>query len=136
MKAVLDTNVLISAVISTGTSHEVLVEGFEGSYTVIVSPETIQEFEDTLLKYPDKFGMSQEEVKKERDTVEYFAEFVTPETEIDVVEEDGSDNMFLEAAVSADVEYVVSGDPHLLEINEYRGIEILPPDEFLERLDV
>jgi putative PIN family toxin of toxin-antitoxin system len=136
MKAVLDTNVLISAVISTGTSHEVLVEGFEGSYTIVVSPETIQEFEDTLLKYPDKFGMSQEEVEKERDTVEYFAEFVTPETEIDVVEEDKSDNMFLEAAVSADAEYVVSGDTHLLEIDDYRGIEILPPDEFLERLDV
>jgi putative PIN family toxin of toxin-antitoxin system len=136
MKAVLDTNVLISAVISTGTSHEVLVEGFEGSYTIVVSPETIQEFEGTLLKYPDKFGMSQEEVEKERDTVEYFAEFVTPETEIDVVEEDKSDNMFLEAAVSADAEYVVSGDTHLLEIDDYRGIEILPPDEFLERLDV
>lgn len=134
MKAVLDTNVLISAVISTGTSHEVLVEGFEGSYTVVVSPETVQEFEDTLLKYPDKFGMSQEEVEKERDTVEFFAEFVNPETELDVVEEDESDNMFLEAAVSADAEYVVSGDPHLLEMGEYRGIEILPPDEFLERL--
>ena len=107
MKAVLDTNVLISAVISTGTSHEVLVEGFEGSYTIVVSSETIQEFEDTLLKYPDKFGMSQEEVEKERDTVEYFADFVTPETELDIVEKDESDNMFLEAAVSADAEYIV-----------------------------
>jgi predicted nucleic acid-binding protein len=61
MKAVLDTNVLISAVISTGTSHEVLVEGFEGTYTIVVSPETTQEFEDTLLKYPEKFHMSPEE---------------------------------------------------------------------------
>lgn len=43
--------------------------------------------------------------------------------------------MFLEAAVGADAGYVVSGDPHLLEIDEYRGIEILPPDEFLDRLD-
>lgn len=135
MKAVLDTNVLISAVISTGTSHEVLVEGFEGSYTIVVSSETIHEFEDTLLKYPDKFGMSQEEVEKERATVEYFADFVTPETELDIVDEDESDNMFLEAAVSADAEYIVSGDPHLLEIGDYRGIEILPPDYFLERLD-
>jgi len=131
----LDTNVLISAVISTGTSHEVLVEGFEGSYTIVVSRETVQEFEDTLLKYPDKFGMSPEEVEKERDTVEYFADFVTPEAELDIVEEDESDNMFLEAAVGADAEYVVSGDPHLLEISEYRGMEILPPDEFLDRLD-
>lgn len=131
----MDTNVLISAVISKGTSHEVVVEGFEGAYTIVVSPETIQEFEDTLLKYPEKFRMSPEEVEKERDTVEYFAEFVTPEKELDVVEEDESDNMFLEAAVSADAEYAVSGDPHLLEIGEYRGIEILPPDEFLDRLD-
>lgn len=135
MKAVLDTNVLISAVISTGTSHEVLVEGFEGSYTVVVSPETIQEFEDTLLKYPDKFGMSPKEVERERETVEYFAEFVTPETALDVVDEDESDNMFLEAAVSADADYLISGDPHLLKIGEYRGTEILPPDEFVERLD-
>jgi putative PIN family toxin of toxin-antitoxin system len=134
MKAVLDTNVLISAVISTGTSHEVLVEGFEGKYTIFVSPETIQEFEDTLLKYPDKFHMSPEEVEKERGTIEYFAEFVTPETEVDVVKEDESDNMFLEAAVSADAEYLVSGDPHLLDIGSYEGVEILTPDEFLEKL--
>jgi len=108
---------------------------FGGSYTIVVSPETVQEFEDTLLKYPDKFDMSKEEVEKERDTIGYFAEFVTPETELDVVDEDESDSMFLEAAVSADAEYVVSGDRHLLDVGEYRGIEILPPDEFLERLD-
>jgi putative PIN family toxin of toxin-antitoxin system len=134
MKAVLDTNVLISAVISTGTSHEVLVNGFEGTYTIVVSPETIQEFEDTLLKYPDEFSMSPEEVEKERGTIEYYAEFVTLETEVDVVEEDESDNMFLEAAVSADAEYLVSGDPHLLDIGSYEGVEILTPDEFLEKL--
>ena len=74
MRVVLDTNVLISPVISTGTSHKVLVEGLEDGYTLVVSPETIHEFEDTLLKYPDKFHMSPEEVHKERDTIEYFAE--------------------------------------------------------------
>jgi putative PIN family toxin of toxin-antitoxin system len=134
MKAVLDTNVLISAVISTGTSYEVLIKGFEGGYTLVISPETIQEFEDTLLKYPDKFHMSPEEVQKERDTIEYFAEFVTPKTEVNAIEDDESDNMFLEAAVTADAEYVVSGDPHLLNLDSYRGIEMLPPDEFLDEL--
>ncbi len=51
------------------------------------------------------------------------------------MDEDESDNMFLEAAVSADADYLISGDPHLLKIGEYRGTEILPPDEFVERLD-
>jgi len=73
-------------------------------------------------------------VEKERKTVEYSAEFVNPETELDTVEADESDNMLFEAAVSADAEHVVSGDPHLLEIDDYRGIEVLPPDEFSERL--
>jgi len=114
VKIVLGTNVLISPVISIGTSHKVLVEGLEDGYTLVVSPETIHEFEDTLLNYPDKFHMSPEEVHKERDTIEYFAEFVTPETEVNAIEDDESDNMLLEAAVSADAEYVVSGDPHLL----------------------
>jgi len=135
MKVVLGTNVLISPIISTETSHEVLVEGLEDGYTLVVSPETIHEFEDTLLKYPDKFHMSPEEVHKERDTIEYFAEFVTPETEVNAIEDDESDNMFLEAAVSADAEYVVSGDPHLLDLDEFCGIEMLPPDEFLEELN-
>ncbi len=42
MKAVLDTNVLISAVISTGTSHDVVVQGFDEEYTVVLSPEILE----------------------------------------------------------------------------------------------
>jgi len=83
MRAVLDTNTLISAVISTGTSHEVLVRGFEGECEVLVSSETVQEFEDTLLKYDGKFQLSRGEIREEVETVEYFGEFVLPEHNID-----------------------------------------------------
>lgn len=65
MKAVLDTNVLISGVISTGVPHELLVMGFEGEYDIVVSVETLTEFRRTLLKYPERFHMDEAEIQQE-----------------------------------------------------------------------
>lgn len=136
MRAVLDTNVLISAVVSTGITHEVVVRGFEGEYTIVVSVETLTEFRETLLKYPDRFGMDEAGVQKEVETVRYFAEFVEPEESITAVEADPDDDKFLEATVAGNVDHVVSGDQHLLDIGSFRGIEIVDPRTFADRLDV
>ena len=45
--------------------------------------------------------------------------------------EDESDNRVLEAAVSAEVDYIVSGDEHLLTLGSFQGIPILTPAEFV-----
>jgi len=52
--------------------------------------------------------------------------------ELDVVDADPDDDKFLEAAVAGNVEDVVSGDQHLLDIEEFRGIEIVTPRIFSE----
>jgi putative PIN family toxin of toxin-antitoxin system len=135
MKAVLDTNVLISSVISTGVPHEVVVKGFEGEYEIVVSTETLTEFRETLLKYPDRFHMDEEEVQQEVETIRYFAEFVDPTEDIQAVEDDPDDDKFLEAAVAGDVDDVVSGDRHLLDLGSFRGIEHVDPRTFYERLE-
>lgn len=136
MKAVLDTNVLISGVISTGVTHEVLVHGFRDEYEIIVSVATLTEFRETLLKYPGKFHMDEADVQQEVETVRYFAEFVDPEESISAVKDDPDDDKFLEAAVAGNVDFVVSGDRHLLDLGSFRGIEILDPRTFYELLDV
>jgi putative PIN family toxin of toxin-antitoxin system len=134
MKAVLDTNVLISGVISTGVPHEVVVKGFEGKYEIVVSIETLTEFRKTLLKYPERFHMDEEEVQQEVETIRYFAEFVDPIEDIHAVDDDPDDDKFLEAAVAGNVEYIVSGDGHLLDLDAFRGIPIVDPRTFYERL--
>lgn len=136
MRAVLDTNVLISGVIATGVPHELMVEGFSGTYQIVVSVETLTEFRETLLKYPDRFHMDEEEVQGEVETIRYFAEFVDPEEDVTVVEDDPDDDKFLEAAVAGNVDYVVSGDGHLLDLGSFRGIDIVEPRTFYERLDL
>ena len=135
MRAVLDTNVLISGVIATGVPHELLVKGFDQEYQIVVSVETLTEFRDTLLKYPDRFHMSEAEVQQEVETVRYFAEFVEPDEEITAVQPDPDDDKFLEAAVAGAVDYLVSGDTHLLDIKSFRGIDIVEPRTFYERLN-
>jgi putative PIN family toxin of toxin-antitoxin system len=135
MRAVLDTNVLISGVIATGVPHDLLVAGFNHEYQIVVSVATLTEFRETLLKYPDRFQMDEAEVQAEVETVRYFAEFVDPQEDITAVEADPDDDKFLEAAVAGDVDYLISGDGHLLSLDSFRGIDIVEPRTFYERLD-
>ena len=72
MRAVLDTNVLISAVIATGTPHEVVVAGYSSEYQIVVSVATLLEFRETLHKYPDRFGLGSTEIQEEVETLRYF----------------------------------------------------------------
>ena len=60
---------------------------------------------------------------------------VEPANVLDVVKDDESDNRYLECAVEEKALCVISGDKHLLDIGEYRGIVILPPAAFLAVLN-
>ena len=136
MRAVLDTNVLISSVISTGVPHDIVVAGFDGEFQIIVSVPTLREFRETLLKYPERFHMDSDEVQQEVETIRYFADFVDPDVDISAVADDPDDDKFLEAAVAGNVEYLVSGDQHLLDLDSYRGVDIVEPRTFYEELDL
>ncbi|GAA0289151.1 hypothetical protein GCM10009000_125440 [Halobacterium noricense] len=79
--------------------------------------------------------MDEDEVQQEVETIRYFAEFVEPDEEITAVEDDPDDDKFLEAAVAGNVDYVVSGDQHLLDLDSFRSIEIVDPRTFYEQLE-
>jgi putative PIN family toxin of toxin-antitoxin system len=49
-----------------------------------------------------------------------------------VIEADETDNRILECAVSGRAEYIVSGDRHLLNLREYKGIKIVKATEMTE----
>jgi predicted nucleic acid-binding protein len=58
-----------------------------------------------------------------------------PQEDIRAVDDNPDDDKFLEAAVAGDVDYLVSGDGHLLSLDSYHGIDIVEPRTFYERLD-
>jgi len=45
--------------------------------------------------------------------------------------EDADDNKIIECAVTAKADYIVTGDPHLLDLKEFNWIKIVKAAEFL-----
>ena len=134
MIVVLDTNVMISALISAGGPPARIIDLWEaGSFDVASSAPLLEEVKrvlgyDQVKKY---LKCSPEEINKLLAGWRTASIYVDPEEELEVIKDDPDDDRVLECAVAAEAEYIVSGDNHLLDLGEYRGIEVIPPAGFL-----
>ena len=57
---------------------------------------------------------------------------VIPSQEVNLVHQDPSDNKFLSCALEARVDFIVTGDHHLLQLGSFHHTTILSPHEFLK----
>lgn len=62
-----------------------------------------------------------------------ISELVEPKIKINIIKDDPDDNKILECAVEGKVNYIVSGDKHLLRVRAYQGIKIITPREFMDK---
>ena len=138
MLVVLDTNVIISALLSPdGAPARVLEEWEAGAFDAAVSEPLLEELEralgyDRIKPYLERSGVEVENlIRGLRET----AVVVDPEPTLQVVEEDPEDDRVLECALRSGAAYIVSGDHHLLDLGEYQGVQILPPAGFLFLLE-
>lgn len=129
---VLDTNVFISGFLTPGNSREILKLSAKRIIFVYSSPLLEQELADTLR---NKFKHSDKNIIHDLATYrELVYQFVFPKKNLKVIKTDEVDNRVLEAAVGAGARFIVTGDKHLLELGDYKGIRILKPTEFLQRI--
>jgi putative PIN family toxin of toxin-antitoxin system len=138
LRAVLDINVYFSGtILSRGTPFEVL-EAWRGQQFILVTSEsTIAELEQ-VLRYPrirKRYAVTAQAVVRLIASLRADA-LVTPgDYEVSSVLADSDDDQFLACALEGQTDCIVTGDPHLLDLGRYRGIEILTPREFLDRLN-
>lgn len=131
MEVVLDTNVLVSStLIESGKPFRILKKVETGEIELFLSPEIIQELEDVLLR--DKIPFGEEKVKEFVEKIISISTVVVSEKNFQVIDEDPEDDKVLEIAFETGVDYIISGDSHLLDLKDFRGIKILSPDGFLE----
>lgn len=130
-RVTLDTNVLVSALISPGTSRRILELARGGSVTLILSPFILEETADVLR---GKMGWGEGMIRNALDAIQTFADLVRPEETLYVVAADEQDNRIVECAVSGQADFLVSGDKHILSLLEYRGVRFLSPRDLLEIL--
>ena len=138
MNIVVDTNVLISAVLWKGPPSDALKIILE-KYSLVQSQSTLKEFEKVirLKKFTrifDKRDLTIETVVETLITQSrlYIVSKKAESTAKEVKIEDVDDLIFIELAFEANAKFVVSGDKHLLKLDEVGNTRILSVAEFLK----
>jgi putative PIN family toxin of toxin-antitoxin system len=138
MLVVLDTNVILSSLVSTpGPPAEIIRRWEAEEFEVATSSLLLAELERTLAyhkvkKYLEQSGEAISTLLERFGTV---ASLVEPESSIQVIEREPDENRVLECAKAAGAGFIVSGDEHLLALREYEGIVILSPAQFIILLE-
>ena len=65
-----------------------------------------------------------------------YMEFIEVIYHEKIVKDDPDDDLVINCALSANANYIVSGDAHLLKIKEFNGIKILSPADFMESIEM
>lgn len=138
VKAVLDTNVFISSLISTdGTCARIITYLFLDRFINFSSTDIIREFK-RVCGYPKisrLHKLSEDKIDIFIESLKSYSVKVVPKSIPDVVKNDKSDNIFIACAYYGNVDFIVSGDKHLISLKEYNGIPIINPGEFLRIIE-
>ena len=129
-RLVLDTNVLVSAVLRNGSiPHRALLKARAEGW-LLASDETLAEFCTVLLR--EKFGVTVARVLREQVLQEYeqLCTLIPIPAPIRACR-DLKDDKFIEVAVHGRADLIVTGDQDLLVLDPFVGVEILTPAEYL-----
>ena len=130
MKVVIDTNVFISSFFG-GNPRKIIDLWKKGKISLCVSKNILDEYIEVLQRIGLGDGREVEEL------LSLFAKgfnilFTTKTPKIKAVRDDPDDDKFIECAVGLKAEVIITGDKALKAMNEYMGIKILTPQQFLK----
>jgi putative PIN family toxin of toxin-antitoxin system len=130
-RIVLDTNVLISAVLFGGKPRDLvrLVSG--GAMRAFLSPAMLRELQDVLAR--PKFRLAPDLVQAIVEQVQLSVTMVYPQQVVRVVDADPDDDAVIACAVAADADFLITGDTHLLALQTHQDIEIVSPEGYFSR---
>lgn len=134
MRAVIDTNVLLSAL--RGGRTRVLLRGLTASrFRMVTSPALIHELRYVLARREWREALDSADCRELLSIITEASLIVHP-TERIAACRDPEDNALLECALAGRADYLVTGDLDLLVLHPFRGIPILRPADFLRRFSL
>jgi len=127
MRVVFDTNVLISATQWDGSvAQKLLFKLINTDVKIFSSAEILSEYQRVLKR---DFDYTDEELIKIMEKILSFITLVKPIERINIVKNDPDDNKIIECAIASFSNYIISYDPDLLDLKEFRNIKIIKPEE-------
>ncbi len=129
MRAVIDTNVLLAALLWRGPPHALLEQVRAGTLSMVSSPALLAELADVIGRAKFDAILVKTNTSRERSLaqVRQLADVIEPPPLREPVCRDPDDDQVLALALAAKVDLIVSGDNDLLSLGSFEGIPIVAP---------
>ncbi len=136
MRIALDTNVLVSAFISRRGQPAGLLNillTFQEIQLVLSDP-ILEEFKDVLSRseVKERFHYSARDIDTFFRAVRDVSSRVKIKSNFKIVADDPKDDVVLNTAHDGGADYIVSGDHHLRELKDFKGIKIVSPNKMMK----
>lgn len=134
ISAVLDTNTLVSGVVTAANSPGQILDAWrDGLFALVISKDILDELKHVFQKSYFQSRLSQEYVNSFIELLENEAILTPLAVKVSGVATHPEDDLILSAAVSAEVNYFVTGDGFLLRKvgKSYKEVKIVTPSDFL-----
>jgi putative PIN family toxin of toxin-antitoxin system len=125
-RAVVDTNVVVSALVGGGTPQKIIQAWITGQFLAVMSEELKYEINTVLNR--SKLAPFDKKRRVLLGTLLNQALMVLPRKINQIAFEDKDDHFLLELAVTGQAFAIVTGDKGLLKLKKVSGVEILNPD--------
>jgi putative PIN family toxin of toxin-antitoxin system len=137
VRAVLDTNVLLSGLLWRGAPHALIEHMQTGTLTMVSSPMLLAELAEVIsrAKFDDILARSNTSRERSLAEMRQLAEVIVPPPLPQPVCRDPDDDHVLACALAAQVDLIVSGDADLLNLREYQSIRIVTAAEALRLIE-
>ena len=117
-----------------GKPAEIIKSAEAQNVSIFLSEEIVEEITQ-VLTYPKIKSVYKALGLKSEDLIEAvlkIAKFVKVTKKLHVVEAHSADDKFVECAQSANADYIISGDKHLLKVACYKKTQIISVGEFIQ----
>ena len=130
MRVVLDTNVLVSGLLTPfGSSAEIVRMVFSGELLLYIDARILSEYQDALHR--PKFKFNKDQIGILIDFIKQYGQFISSSPLTNRLP-DPDDEPFLEVAIAGRVRSLVTGNTAHYPSPLRGGIDFFPPSEFIE----
>lgn len=132
IRAVLDTNIFVSALIFGGLPSQLVALGIERKFQMLTSPILLDELDEKLRT---KFKTTPAQADKIGSDLEASCEVLSTTDHLTIIKDDPDDDRVLECAIAGRADYIISGDRHLLKLGQFEGVVVLNVRQFLDIIE-
>lgn len=132
MRAVLDTNVVMSAFFFGGTPLKIVRSAFSRKIELVASKAVLSEYREVAERLHEQFPSVN--YRRPLSILESKLTMVRPAALGEAVCRDPDDDDIIACALGGKAKVICSGDGDLLALNGFRGLEAMKPSVFCQKM--